>query len=382
MLPLLLAAVTLFSSCAGLNILDPFGINDDDAFNPLNMNTIKEPAFVDYKVSRLLYGTLTEKEKQAYRRIYNSVLDHPAKIVIPALAEDELSRVFLALKFDNPQILCLKNTYTYYCTESKFYILPEYCHSVEECGRMCSGLIDAAKKICDKIPARSGEYEKELYLHDALIERAEYSDGKNSDTAYGALVDGKAACGGYALACKLLFDMAGIQSVAVSGETTDMSGGTVPHMWLAASINNNWYFVDPAWDDPVGSVGTLRHTYFNVNETELMRTHSGYTLPEAVSCCSDSEDYFIKSDMLASENGWEEKLERSLKNIVRLPAHVELRFESAKLLEASSEKLFDRGTLSDLLKKNTVFGGNISVSHSTDNDRSVLHIYIRQQTER
>lgn len=379
---LFVAVLLLLSACGIRNILDPLGTGDDDAFNPLSMNTIREPDHIDYTVTRLLYEGLSEKQKQAYRRIYNTVSEHPAKILIPSLTEEELSEVFLALKFDNPHILCLQNTYTYYTASSKFYILPEYNDTAEGCEKMTARLIEAARKICDGIAADADDFEKELYIHDKLIGLVSYDTGKHTDTAYGALVGHKAACGGYALACKLLFDMAGIRSVAVSGNAASPDGNAVPHMWLAADINKNWYFVDPAWDDPISAAGDdLRHTYFNVTEEELKLTHAGFTLPEAVSCVSSEEDYYGRSGLLLKENGWEKLLNGSFSAVSSLPVHFEFRCASEELFSRIAQRLFDDGELREYLGGLIGKFGELSVSHSFDEDRDVIHFYIRQNTE-
>lgn len=378
----LVVALLLLSACGLRDLLDPLGIKDNDIFDPLSMNTIREPETVDFGVSRLLYEELTETQKQAYRRIYNTVSSHPAKILIPALSEEELSEVFLALKFDNPHILCLQNTYTYYTASSKFYILPEYNDTAENCEKMTACLLGAAKEICADIPADADAYETELYIHDRLIDSVSYDTGKHSDTAYGALVNHKAACGGYALACKLLFDMADIQSVAVSGKAASADGKSVPHMWLAANINKNWYFVDPAWDDPITNTkDTLRHTYFNVTEEKFALTHSDYTLPAAVSCGASDEDYYLKSGLLLKEDTWEKLLENRFSVVSALPVHFEFRCESPELFATVTERLFDGGELNAFVRTLTGKFGDINVSHSLDEDRDVLHFYIRSNTE-
>lgn len=379
-LPLLLCGVLLLTSCGAADLLAQPGRKLDEVFNPLDMNTVKEPAFVDYSVSRLLYESLNEKEKQAYRRIYNTVFEHPSKILLPLMTEEELSRVFLALKFDNPQLLCLRNTYTYYISGSRFYILPEYNCSAGECALRNAELAGAARDIFSGLEAGAGEYERELYLHDALINAVDYYDGDDSDTAYGALVKHKAACGGYALACKLLFDMAGISSAAISGNALASDGGKRPHMWLAASIENEWYFVDPAWDDPLNDFGesVLRHTYFNITDDRLSLTHSDYTLPESISCVSEACDYYVKSGHTADSENWTEKLSELLNGVRELPAHTELRFETAGAYAEARKKLFDDGGVSEMLADIAEKYGDITASHSFDDDREIIHIYIKQ----
>ena len=371
----LLISILCFSSC---DILDPLNL-DSDVFDPSQTNSLSEPDFVDYTVSRILYDGLTETEKQAYRRIYNAVFGHPAKILLPLLTEEQISRVYTALKYDNPHLLCLCNTYTYYVSGSKCYILPEYNSDTDECNAKCTELISEAKAMCKNMPQNGDEYSKELYLHDTLINAVSYSDLENSDTAYGAVVNKKAACGGYALACMLLFDIAGIKSTAVSGNALNAENEEIPHMWLAAEINSEWYFVDPAWDDPVSDSGKniLRHTYFNINEAQLSLTHSGYTLPEGIECGSQTADYYTVSGLFCTTADAYDILRGELEKTVRIPAHIELRFDTAENFETAVNDLFTQGNIAELLSSCPGYtNGENGLSHSEDTDRNIMHIYI------
>ena len=64
-----------------------------------------------------------------------------------------------------------------------------------------------------------------------------------STTAYGALQDHLAICGGYAQAFQLLLEQAGIPCVTVSGS---LSGEN--HMWALARIDGQWLYFDPTSD--------------------------------------------------------------------------------------------------------------------------------------
>lgn len=72
-------------------------------------------------------------------------------------------------------------------------------------------------------------------------------DGKNAEakspdmfTAYGALVNGKAVCQGYANAFKALADAAGVRNVIIFGETNN----GIPHAWNRVYDNKTWNTVD------------------------------------------------------------------------------------------------------------------------------------------
>ena len=65
----------------------------------------------------------------------------------------------------------------------------------------------------------------------------------DSTTAYGALHDNLAICGGYAQAFQLLLEQAGIPCVTVSGQL-----GAENHMWDLARIDGQWLYFDPTSD--------------------------------------------------------------------------------------------------------------------------------------
>lgn len=62
-------------------------------------------------------------------------------------------------------------------------------------------------------------------------------------TAYGALQNNLAICGGYAQAFQLLLEQAGIPCITVTG-----SLGGENHMWNLARIDGQWLYFDPTSD--------------------------------------------------------------------------------------------------------------------------------------
>lgn len=116
--------------------------------------------------------------------------------------------------------------------------------------------------IAEIITPDMNDLEKELainqYLCDtceydnAALENAEQNDYKyvdrefnNSFTAYGALLNGKCVCAGYAGAFKLLADAAGLECVVVTG----MLEGNLPHAWNKVKIDGEWEILDVTNND-------------------------------------------------------------------------------------------------------------------------------------
>ena len=110
-------------------------------------------------------------------------------------------------------------------------------------------------------------YDKIKYVHDILINSLEYNaDTTNAHNIYGAFVEQKVVCEGYAKAFKYIMDSIDVECILVSGTATNSSGQQESHMWNYVKLNNEWYGVDVTWDDPIINGGTyknnLRHAFY------------------------------------------------------------------------------------------------------------------------
>ena len=119
------------------------------------------------------------------------------------------------------------------------------------------------------MPAGS-DYEKALYLHDYVANKVEYVMTGDHQTAYGALVGGKAVCAGYARAYQLLLNKAGIDAWYVAGQSLNPSTGRMEgHGWNLVFMNGKSYYTDVTWDDQTH----VFHTYFMLSKDEMGQTH-------------------------------------------------------------------------------------------------------------
>ena len=146
-------------------------------------------------------------------------------------------------------------------------------YSEKECQLRIQKLEQAVREICAGLSKDQNLFDRELKLHDTLLEKVTYdksavdsADTPESFTAYGALVEGKAVCQGYALAMKLLLCYAGIESSVFSGNVQG-----VAHAWNAVLLNNQWYFLDPTWNE---TETHIRYDYFNIATEALMQDHT------------------------------------------------------------------------------------------------------------
>lgn len=157
-----------------------------------------------------------------------------------------------------------------------------YLHSNFNSKQKVNVAINTVEKIKNNIINTVYEYntyEKIKYVHDMLVNSIEYDSNKqNIHNIYGALVDKKVVCEGYAKAFKYLMDELDIECILVSGVATNSSGKEESHMWNYVRLNNEWYGVDVTWDDPIIDGGTyknnLRHNYFLKGRKTFNISHS------------------------------------------------------------------------------------------------------------
>lgn len=127
------------------------------------------------------------------------------------------------------------------------------------------------------------DWEKELAIHDWIIEWADYDKEANNndpdaepdpdnDNPYGLLLNKKAICAGYTSTFQLFMDLLDIECITVNGTSGESYS---EHYWNMVRIENSWYCVDVTWDDPYGVDQTdeLKYKYFNVTSDFMWETN-------------------------------------------------------------------------------------------------------------
>lgn len=228
-------------------------------------------------------------------------------------------------------------------------------HTPAELQAMSEELSNAAEEIIASMPEGLMDYDRVLYVHDAIVRSTAYDQtgvdaGRNGiwGTAYGCLVNGRAICQGYSEAFVYMMNMLGIESGMCSGRA-----GTESHAWNYVRIGGDYYWIDVTWDDPESldendtAEGILRHTYFLINDDMLLRTRTidpGQAfVPE---CSSIANNYFVRSgcyfDTYSIESlGW--VMQRSGDE-----RHVEIMFPDELTFSEAVSRLFDDGEIWEL----------------------------------
>lgn len=269
---------------------------------------LPEPtASVDY-YGRAALAELENSEAllYAYDQIVAGVDEGQSQISVydsaNTLGAEELGVVWSAYTRDHTEHFWIAGGYRYshYSTGEIVSLLPNYSMSGETLTDAKTAFLQAADAMLDGVANNMSEYEKELYLHDKLAEHVTYIDGTNAHNAYGALVEGKAVCDGYAEALQYLLQRAGIQSFIAIGASVNPSTGTSEgHAWNLVRIEGAYYHTDLTWDDQGED---LFHAYFNQTDAVIKEDHviteTAYALPV---CDAVDAQYFTgKEEQLTS----------------------------------------------------------------------------------
>lgn len=143
----------------------------------------------------------------------------------------------------------------------------------------------------------STDYDKALYFYDWLIDNVEYCQLQNNEDQdiYGAFVQRKALCAGYAKAFAYLLNQSGIEAYVVSGQGEGEEDVFGPHAWTVAYLDGQPYCFDVTWDDHE-DMG-YNHDWFAVTSDEFFKSHIPdyeYGVIEAV---SNEHNYYVRNDL-------------------------------------------------------------------------------------
>ena len=149
-------------------------------------------------------------------------------------------------------------------------------------------------------------YEKTLAIHDWLISNLTYDETVEENGpengSYGAIIDRKTMCQGYAEAMQLLLTCyTNIENEMITGTAQSAQGEPwIGHAWNMVKMEDQYYHIDVTFDDPQENESlAISHFYFAQNDTIMSSNHKwepGY-FP-----VSEGEEFFYykKSGLFAN----------------------------------------------------------------------------------
>ena len=218
------------------------------------------------------YGYLSDDAKNMYKQIYANALEVEASFVpVVEITVSEMENVINAVYHDHPELFWMESGYTYKHTEDNIckHVILNFNETADQIEDAKVQFESQANKIIDGASSLVGDYEKEKYVYQALIDCVEYDENAElHQSPYSALVYGKSVCAGYARAFQYIMLELGVPTYYCTGETQG-------HAWNIIKLDGGYYNVDVSWADTKSSP----EGYFNRTDEDLKGTHkrSGYS---------------------------------------------------------------------------------------------------------
>ena len=314
----------------------------------------------------ILYDLPSPREQQLCNIICDAVNDMEPSVSLPQAQHytyDEVYNVYQLIYVNEAAVFYLSPQFGYEngsrgISRIKF----RYIYTKDEVRKMYEEIDKSAKEILDGIGGES-DCEKFKHIHDELIKRCTYGDGKNADNAYGALVEGRALCQGYSKAFDLLCRKASLHAVITEG---DAQGS---HMWNMVNTDDGYYHIDCTWDDPDDTKrpDLVRYDFFMLNDASIKR---GRTITsKAPGSAGVKYDHWAFSELTAS----------TYDDAVRLikaqaaDGTIRLRADSRETYDEIKDRLFGGDGLGEILRE---CGVNAETIDYTLNDSDyIIEIY-------
>ena len=218
---------------------------------------------------------------------------------------DDLPKVYRSAIFTNPDIFYVDAAafnYDHDKNNNIYYVYPEYIVKKKEIPDYIKKFNKSVDDFLKNVDNSLSDFEKALTIHDKIISDCIYTPGEGLVyTAYGALVNKKAVCEGYARAYSYL-----LYKAEISNKCLD--NGKEFHCWNLVQLDKKWYHVDLTDDDPIpDTCGYVSHEYFLLSDSKLnsykSEEHIGYesdiTYNKDFECNSKSYDSSFFRDIFS-----------------------------------------------------------------------------------
>lgn len=239
-------------------------------------------------------------------------------------------------------------------------------------------LCAAADAVLAGAPA--GDYATALYLYDWLQTRVTYTERDGFDqTAYAAICEGSAVCGGIADAYTFLLTRAGIAARTVTGTALD-GGQATGHAWNLAVLDGAAYCFDLTWDnsDRYDASGAeyIKHDWFAVTSAEFDPTHTPGRAADAVQTGANAANYYIRAGYILTEDS-NSAIVAILRPQVAAGSNVlTFRCASDAVYDAVTFRLFDLKEVADVLRALGLAGsGAVTWTYSLEDALRIVTIY-------
>ena len=188
--------------------------------------------------------------------IYKNNKLYAKYVAVGELTYDEAKEVLLIFIFSNPQYYFIDRHYGWgelngvrFLALGVFEEFKDGIYRKQVTEQMAANI----QEYYNQINTNASVQEKEVALHNLLVQNVTYESGEYDQSIYSVFVQKESVCAAYAKSFALLCNGLGIDCVLVTSDS---------HAWNKIRLNDSWYVVDSTWNDP-DQGDRIRYTFFN-----------------------------------------------------------------------------------------------------------------------
>lgn len=337
-------------------------------------------------VEEYYYNHLPEGLHEAYREIYVHLMkNEDSGGFMTSITVDDFWKAYYAVLADHPEIFWIgtsaqveESALTGKVVSYDF----EVTVPTESRASMKESLEAAADECIGQISSEASTYQKIKYVYEYLIQTVDYNSGsQDSQNIQSALLYHSSVCAGYSKAFEYILHRMGLFCTYITG--TIQGGGD--HGWNMVRIDDQYYYVDVTWGDPVfanqmdgaGDSGVINYNYLCCTESDLFKTHVPGDSIELPSCSSDDYNYYKLNGYYYEYFDWDTIYNALMNSVWNDESVIVMKFGSQDAYETAKYELFDDGLLTDpgqyLMDINGVTTWNYK--YHTDDNFYLITIY-------
>lgn len=332
------------------------------------------------------YEHLPEELHEAYREIYVHIMkNEDSGDFMTQIGVDDFWRVYYAVLADHPEIFWLGTSAQIEESGLTGFVVSydlEVIVPKEARASMGESLKAAANEIIAEISPDASTYEKIKYVYEYLIRNVDYNlNSADSQSIQSALLYHSSVCAGYAKAFQYVLGRMGIFCTYITGQITD--GGD--HGWNMVRIDDQYYYVDVTWGDPVfanqvegvSTSDVINYNYLCCTEQDLFKTHVPDNSIELPACQSDDYNYYRLNGFYYNYFDYNGIYDALMNSVWNGETSIVMKFANQEDYETAKYELFSNGMLTDpgqyLMEINGVSTWNYR--YHTEDDFYLITIY-------
>ncbi len=226
------------------------------------------------------YAMLDGTQQALYRQIYaNAMAVNAIFNPVRQVSQGQLRNVFMAVFNDHPELFWLDSAYrgkfdrSGNCAEIRL----EFNELIDNLDEAKARFREEAEKILSPADRLGTDYEVEVYVHNALLDKMEYDlRAPLNQSAYSGLVNGRTVCAGYARSFQYLMTELGIPCYYCTGYAGEA------HAWNIVQLDGEYYNADATWDDTDPNT----YDFFNKTDAEFNANHRREDLSVNLPACN------------------------------------------------------------------------------------------------